>query len=252
MVEKHHHEVAAAQHELGMKFATPGADGRPHADLQICASTTSPTPMARRRPSCRSRSSATTARACTATSRSGRSGKPLFAGNKYADLSEICLYYIGGVIKHAKALQRLHQSRRPTPTSGWCRATRRRCCSPIRRATARPRAASPTRPTPRRSASKCASPIPTANPYLAFTAMLMAGLDGIQNKIHPGDPMDKNLYDLPPAELKEIPTVCGSLREALDHARQGSRIPQEGRRLHRRPDRRLHRAQDGRGHRASR
>jgi glutamine synthetase len=60
-------------------------------------------------------------------------------------------------------------------------------------------------------------PDPSANPYLAFTAMLMAGLDGVQNKIHPGEPMDKNLYDLPPAELAEIPTVCGSLREALDN-----------------------------------
>ena len=58
-------------------------------------------------------------------------------------------------------------------------------------------------------------PDPGANPYLAFTAMLMAGLDGIQNKTHPGEPMDKNLYDLPPAELSKIPTVCGSLREAL-------------------------------------
>jgi glutamine synthetase len=66
-------------------------------------------------------------------------------------------------------------------------------------------------------------PDPLANPYLAFSAMIMAGLDGIQNKIHPGDPMDKNLYDLPPAELKNVPTVCGSLREAIgaltaDHA----------------------------------
>jgi len=59
-------------------------------------------------------------------------------------------------------------------------------------------------------------PDPTANPYLAYAAMLMAGIDGIQNKIHPGDPMDKNLYDLPPEELAEVPTVCGSLREALN------------------------------------
>jgi glutamine synthetase len=66
-------------------------------------------------------------------------------------------------------------------------------------------------------------PDPSANPYLAFSAVLMAGLDGILNKIHPGDPIDKNLYDLPPVELKEIPTVCGSLREALatlDHDRE--------------------------------
>jgi len=59
-------------------------------------------------------------------------------------------------------------------------------------------------------------PDPGANPYLAYAALLMAGLDGIENKIHPGDPMDKNLYDLPPAELAEVPTVCGSLREALE------------------------------------
>jgi glutamine synthetase len=60
-------------------------------------------------------------------------------------------------------------------------------------------------------------PDPSANPYLAYAAMLMAGLDGIENKIHPGDPMDKNLYDLPPEELKNVPTVCGSLREAIGH-----------------------------------
>jgi hypothetical protein len=77
--------------------------------------------------------------------------------------------------------------------------------------------------------------------------MLMAGLDGIQNKIHPGDPMDKNLYDLPPEELKEVPTVCGSLREALECARRRPRLPAEGRRLHQGPDRGLHRAQVGRG-----
>jgi glutamine synthetase len=60
-------------------------------------------------------------------------------------------------------------------------------------------------------------PDPAANPYLGYAAMLMAGLDGIQNKIHPGDPMDKNLYDLPPEELKDVPTVCGSLREAVEN-----------------------------------
>ena len=65
-------------------------------------------------------------------------------------------------------------------------------------------------------------PDPAANPYLAFAAMLMAGLDGIQNKIHPGDAMDKNLYDLPPEELKDVPTVCGSLREALEQPRQAT------------------------------
>ena len=81
-------------------------------------------------------------------------------------------------------------------------------------------------------------PDPTANPYLAFSAMLMAGLDGIVNKIDPGAAMDKDLYDLPPRELKKIPTVCGSLRDALDQPRQGPRLPEGRRRLQRRLHRR--------------
>ena len=76
-------------------------------------------------------------------------------------------------------------------------------------------------------------PDPACNPYLGFAAMLMAGLDGIQNKIHPGEPMDKNLYDLPPEELKDVPTVCGSLREALGELRGRPRLPDQGRRVHR-------------------
>ena len=74
----------------------------------------------------------------------------------------------------------------------------------------------PYTPSPKGKRMECRFPDPTANPYLAFTAMLMAGLDGIRNKIHPGDPMDKDLYDLPPEELQGIPTVCASLREALE------------------------------------
>ena len=76
-----------------------------------------------------------------------------------------------------------------------------------------------------------------ANPYLAYSALLMAGLDGIQNRIHPGDPMDKNLYDLPPHELVNVPTVCGSLREALVSLAERPRLPDQGRRVQRRPDR---------------
>jgi glutamine synthetase len=71
-------------------------------------------------------------------------------------------------------------------------------------------------------------PDPTANPYLAYAAMLMAGLDGIENKIHPGEPMDKNLYDLPEKELKKVPTVCGSLREALDSLDKNRKIFTKG------------------------
>ena len=71
-------------------------------------------------------------------------------------------------------------------------------------------------------------PDPSANPYLAYAAMLMAGLDGIENKIHPGDPMDKNLYDLPPEELKDVPTVCGSLRESIAHLEADSAFLKKG------------------------
>jgi hypothetical protein len=91
-------------------------------------------------------------------------------------------------------------------------------------------------------------PDPMANPYLAFSAMLMAGLDGIKNKIHPGDAMDKDLYDLPPEELKDIPTVCRQLREALESAGCRPRVPEGRRRVRRRPDRCLYRAEDGREH----
>ena len=86
-----------------------------------------------------------------------------------------------------------------------------------------------------------------ANPYLAYSALLMAGLDGIQNRIHPGDPMDKNLYDLPPQELVNVPTVCGSLREALVSLQNDRAFLTTRRRVQRRPDRLLHRTEVGRG-----
>ena len=94
---------------------------------------------------------------------------------------------------------------------------RRRCCSPTPRATARPPAAFPTPLRPKAKRVEVRFPDPMANPYLGFAAMLMAGLDGIKNKLDPGPAMDKDLYDLPKEELKEIPTVCGSLREALEN-----------------------------------
>jgi glutamine synthetase len=173
-----------------------------------------------------------------------KDGKPLFAGNKYADLSDSAST-TSAASSSTPRRSTPSPTRRPTPTSGWCRATRRRCCSPTRRATARPRAASRSDDNPKAKRVEVRFPDPGANPYLAFAAMLMAGLDGIKNKIHPGDAMDKNLYDLPPRELKKIPTVCGSLREALDEPRQGPRLPQGRRRVRRRHDRRLHRAEDG-------
>ena len=143
-----------------------------------------------------------------------KGGKPLFAGNGYADLSEMCLYYIGGIIKHAKALNAFTNA----STNSYKRLIPGFEAPVLLAYSARNRSASiriPYVASPKAKRIEVRFPDPTANPYLAFAAMLMAGLDGIENKIHPGDAMDKNLYDLPPEELKDVPTVCGSLREAL-------------------------------------
>ena len=144
-----------------------------------------------------------------------KDGKPLFAGSGYADLSETCLYYIGGIIKHAKALNAF-----TNPLTNSYKRLVPGFEAPVLLAySARNRSAScriPFSPSPNGKRVEVRFPDPGANPYLAFSAMLMAGLDGIENKIHPGDPMDKDLYDLPPEELAEVPTVSGSLREALD------------------------------------
>src|SRR5665213_3512061 len=151
-----------------------------------------------------------------------KSGGPTFAGNLYADLSETALYYIGGIIKHAKAINAF-----TNPTTNSYKRLIPGFEAPVLLAySARNRSAScriPIASSPKGKRVEVRFPDPAANPYLGFAAMLMAGLDGIQNKIHPGDAMDKNLYDLPPEELKDVPTVCGSLREALgaleaDHA----------------------------------
>jgi glutamine synthetase len=142
-------------------------------------------------------------------------GKPLFAGNQYADLSEMCLYFIGGVIKHAKACNAFTNP----STNSYKRLVPGYEAPVLLAYSSRNRSAScriPYTTSPKAKRVEVRFPDPAANPYLAFSALLMAGIDGILNKIHPGDPMDKNLYDLPPAELKNIPTVCGSLREALE------------------------------------
>jgi len=143
-----------------------------------------------------------------------KAGKPLFAGNGYADLSEMCLYAIGGIIKHAKAINAF-----TNPSTNSYKRLIPGFEAPVLLAySARNRSAScriPYTTSPKAKRVEVRFPDPTANPYLGFSAVAMAALDGIKNKIHPGDPMDKDLYDLPPEELKEIPTVCGSLREAL-------------------------------------
>jgi glutamine synthetase len=144
-----------------------------------------------------------------------REGQNLFAGNGYAGLSEFALHYIGGIIKLARALNAI-----TNPGTNSYKRLVPHYEAPINLAySARNRSAScriPHVSSPKARRVEVRFPDATANAYLAFAAMLMAGLDGVQNKIHPGDPIDKNLYDLPPEEAKKVPTVCHSLDMALE------------------------------------
>ena len=151
-----------------------------------------------------------------------KEGQNLFAGNGYAGLSDFALHYIGGIMKHARALNAI-----TNPGTNSYKRLVPHFEAPINLAySARNRSAScriPYVSSPKARRVEVRFPDPTANPYLAFAALLMAGLDGVQNKIHPGDPIDKNLYDLPPEEAKKVPTVCHSLDmalEILDHDRE--------------------------------
>ncbi len=212
-VEKHHHEVASAQHELGMKFG-PLVSMADHLQIyKYCihqvaniygkTATFMPKPI-------------------YGDNGSGmhvhqsiwKGSTPVFAGNKYADLSETCLSYIAGIIKHAKAINAF-----TNPTTNSYKRLVPGYEAPVLLAySARNRSAScriPFTSNPKGKRVEVRFPDPLANPYLGFAAMLMAGIDGIQNKLDPGSAMDKDLYDLPAKELKKIPTVCGSLREAL-------------------------------------
>ncbi|MEZ5581995.1 MAG: glutamate--ammonia ligase [Candidatus Competibacteraceae bacterium] len=143
-----------------------------------------------------------------------KGGNNLFSGDQYGGLSETALYYIGGIIKHAKALNAF-----TNPSTNSYKRLVPGFEAPVMLAySARNRSASiriPYVSSPKARRIEVRFPDSTANPYLAFSAMMMAGLDGIQNKIHPGDPIDKDLYDLPPEEEKEIPKVCFSFDEAL-------------------------------------
>jgi glutamine synthetase len=145
-----------------------------------------------------------------------KGGKPLFAGSGYADLSQTALHYIGGIIKHAKALNAF-----TNPLTNSYKRLIPGFEAPVLLAySARNRSAScriPYSSSPAGKRVEVRFPDPGCNPYLGFAAMMMAGLDGIQNKIDPGSSMDKNLYDLPPEELAQVPQVCGSLREALEN-----------------------------------
>ena len=144
-----------------------------------------------------------------------KDGVNQFAGDAYAGLSETALYYVGGIIKHARALNAFANA----STNSYKRLVPGFEAPVILAYSARNRSASiriPYVPSPKGKRIEARFPDPTANPYLVFAAMLMAGLDGIKNKIHPGDPADKDLYDLPAEELAEYPTVASSLEMALD------------------------------------
>ena len=213
-VEKHHHEVAPSQHELGIKFneLVKQADA-----MQIYKYVVHNVAHAY------GKSATFMPKPVVGDNGSGmhvhqsiwKGDTPVFAGNLYADLSETCLFYIGGILKHAKSLNAFTNPL----TNSYKRLVPGYEAPVLLAYSARNRSASirvPYVSSPKGKRIEARFPDPGANPYLAFAAMLMAGIDGIQNKIHPGDAMDKDLYALPPEELSAIPTVCGSLREALD------------------------------------
>lgn len=214
-VEIHHHEVGnAGQNEIGVKFNTLVAKAdevqtlkyviHNVADIYGKTVTFMPKPI-------------------YGDNGSGmhvhlsilKDGKNTFSGEGYSGLSDIALYFIGGVIKHGKALNAL-----TNPGTNSYKRLVPGFEAPVMLAySACNRSAAiriPYVTSPKARRVEVRFPDPTANPYLAFAALLMAGLDGVQNKIHPGDPADKNLYDLPPEESKAIPQVSSSLREALD------------------------------------
>jgi len=212
-VEKHHHEVASAQHELGLKFSALTVMADQMQIYKYCIHQVAQS---------YGKSATFMPKPVYGDNGSGmhvhqsiwKNGKPLFAGNKYSDLSDECLYYIGGIIRHARALNAFTNP----STNSYKRLVPGYEAPVLLAYSARNRSAScriPYTSNPKAKRVEVRFPDPMANPYLAFAALLMAGLDGIQNKIDPGQAMDKDLYDLPPAELKQIPTVCGSLREAL-------------------------------------
>ncbi|QSI76295.1 MULTISPECIES: type I glutamate--ammonia ligase [Niveibacterium] len=214
-VEVHHHEVATAgQNEIGTKFSTltKRADWTQMLKYVVHnvahqygkTATFMPKPI-------------------VGDNGSGmhvhqsiwKDGKNLFAGNGYAGMSEFALYYIGGIIKHARALNAI-----TNPLTNSYKRLVPHYEAPVKLAySAKNRSASIRIPfvnSDKARRIETRFPDPGANPYLCFAALMMAGLDGVQNKIHPGDAADKNLYDLPPEEDALIPTVCSSLDQALE------------------------------------
>ncbi len=214
-VEVHHHEVATAgQCEIGTRFNTLV---RKADELQILkyvvmnvahsygkTATFMPKPLV-----------GDNGNGMHTHQSLAKGGKNLFAGNKYAGLSETALYYIGGIFKHAKALNAFTNA----STNSYKRLVPGFEAPVLLAYSARNRSASVRIPhvaSPKARRIEVRFPDSCGNPYLTFAAMLMAGIDGIKNKIHPGDPLDKDLYDLPPEEEKAIPRVAASLEEALE------------------------------------
>jgi glutamine synthetase len=212
--EKHHHEVAPSQHELGMKFNTlvTMADQTQIYKyvVHMVAAAYGKTATFMPKPVYNDNGSGMHVHQSI-----WQEGKPLFAGSGYADLSESCLHYIGGVIKHARAINAFTNS----TTNSYKRLVPGFEAPVLLAYSSRNRSAScriPFSPSPNGKRVEVRFPDPASNPYLAFAALLMAGIDGIENKIDPGDPMDKDLYSLPPEELADVPTVASSLRQALE------------------------------------
>lgn len=213
-VDKHHHEVASCQHELGLVFGslTKQADELQKykyivhnvAHAYGKSATFMPKPIY-----------GDNGTGMHVNMSIWKEGKPLFAGDKYADLSQEALYFIGGILKHAKSLNAF-----TNPATNSYKRLIPGFEAPVLRAYSASNRSGcvriPWSESPKAKRVEARFPDPAANPYLCFAALLMAGLDGITNKIDPGEASDKDLYDLPPEELAGIPTVCSSLREALD------------------------------------
>ena len=214
-VEVHHHEVGTAgQCEIGVKFNTMVAKADEVQILKYCvhnvAHAYGKTATFMPKPLVGDNGSGMHCHQSIA-----KDGDNTFAGDQYAGLSETALYYIGGIIKHARAINAFANA----STNSYKRLVPGFEAPVMLAYSARNRSASiriPNEPSPKGKRIEVRFPDPTGNPYLAFAAMLMAGIDGIQNKIHPGDPADKDLYDLPAEEAADIPTVASTLEMALD------------------------------------
>ncbi len=215
-IETHHHEVATAgQNEIGMKFATLVKKADELQIYKYCvhnvAHSYGKTATFMPKPIVGDNGSGMHVHQSLA-----KEGKNLFTGNEYGGLSQTALYYIGGIIKHARALNAITNSL----TNSYKRLVPGFEAPVMLAYSGRNRSASiriPYVANPKGRRIEVRFPDAGSNPYLAFAAMMMAGLDGILNKIHPGEAMDKDLYDLPPEEEKKIPTVCHSLDMALDY-----------------------------------